>query len=72
MISRYSVFMPHDQAIPLEEKRMKRFITLFFYRFFTSIRVINLAEKELLKTFSINSEVLPIAISEQFYHEIGD
>lgn len=71
LIAKHSVFMPHDQAVPLKEKKLKRIITLFFYRFFTSIRVVNTAEQDLLKTFSIRSEILPIAISEKFYHEIG-
>ena len=72
MIGKRTIFMPHDQAVPLKEKRIKRLITLFFYRFFTTIRVVNSAEKELLETYGIQSEILPIAISEKFYHELWE
>ena len=67
MVARQSVFMPHDQAVPLESKKLKRLVTLFFYRFFSSIRVINAWERELLGLHGIHSEILPISISESFY-----
>ncbi len=67
IIGKYSVFMPHDQALPLESKKLKRIVTLFFYKFFSSIRVVNAWEQSLLHSWSIKSEILPISISEQFY-----
>jgi glycosyltransferase involved in cell wall biosynthesis len=62
--------MPHDQALPIESKSLKRWITLFFYRFFTSIRVINQEEKSLLDSYGIRAEIIPIAISQEFFHEL--
>ncbi len=44
LILRRSIFMAHDQVLPLASKRFKRIVTLFFYRFFSKIRVINSAE----------------------------
>lgn len=69
LIGIHTIFMPHDQAVPLKEKKIKRWVTLFFYRFFSSIRVVNSGERDLLNSYSIRSEILPIAISEKFYHE---
>lgn len=67
LFGKYSIFMPHDQAIPLKEKKIKRLITLFFYRFFSSIRVVNKEEKDMLWIYNIHSRILPIPISEAFY-----
>lgn len=67
LFGKYTIFMPHDQAIPLKEKKLKRMVTLFFYRFFSSIRVVNQEEKELLWAYYVQSRVLPIPISETFY-----
>jgi len=61
-----TVFMSHDQVLPLKSKLIKRKIVLFFYRFFSFIRVINFWEKELLNKYGIESIILPIPISNSF------
>lgn len=62
-----SIFMAHDQAIPLAEKKLKKWIVLFFYRFFTCIRVINSDEQKQLSRYHIPSVVVPLSISNAFY-----
>jgi len=61
--------MAHDQVLPLETKKMKREMVLFFYKFFSFIRVINSGEYRLLHNESIHSHVLPLSISDEFYSE---
>jgi len=58
--------MAHDQVLPLESKKIKRLIVLFFYQFFSYIRVINTDEFKLLKKYNIRSFILPLAIGKSF------
>lgn len=66
IIWKKTVFMPHDQAIPLENKKIKRLLVLFFYNFFSFIRVINTWELALLNKYWIKSNILTLSISEDF------
>lgn len=68
MFWKKTVFMAHDQTLPLlKEKIIKRIIVLFFYRFFSFIRVINLWESSLLNTFKIKNYILPLSVSDDFF-----
>ena len=67
MIWKKTVFMAHDQTLPIESKKLKRIIVLFFYRFFSTIRVINKWESELLDKYGIKNCIVPLALSKSFY-----
>ena len=67
LIGKRTIFMAHDQVLPLESKKIKRLIVLFFYQFFSYIRVINTDEFKLLKKYNIRSFILPLALGKSFY-----
>ncbi|NRH20790.1 glycosyltransferase [Candidatus Gracilibacteria bacterium] len=69
LIGNNTIFHAHDQVIPIESKILKKWIVLFFYRFFSLIRVINPGESSLLSKFGIKSKVVPLVISENFFSE---
>lgn len=62
-----TVFMAHDQVLPLESKKAKKIIVQLFYKFFSKIRCINSAEYSLLKQNNLHAEVVPLSIWKSFY-----
>ena len=69
LIWKRAIFFAHDQALPLKEKVLKNIVVAFFYRFFSFIRCINSGEKELLMEKCIESYVLPLSVSDNFYND---
>lgn len=68
MIGKRTVFIP--QSCPLPEGSFRRSVALFFYRFFTKIRVMNEGEMAVLKKYGISQTVaIPLSISSHFLRE---
>ena len=67
IIGKKTIFMAHDQTLPLESNKWKRKFVLFFYRFFSWIRVINKGESDLLQNYGIKNYILPLSLSKNFF-----
>ncbi len=67
VLGKNTVFMAHDQVLPLKSKAIKRQVVTFFYSFFSLVRVINSEEKEVLQELGITSYYLPLSISRSFF-----
>lgn len=68
IIWKKTVFMPHDQALPWKDKKIKRYIVEFLYKFFSIIRVINRQEEEILAEKNIAWKVVPLSLSKKFLY----
>jgi len=66
LFSRRAVFIAHDQAVPLPEKRLKRLVARCLYRFFRFVRTMNPQETADVRAWGARPYELPLSVSDAF------